>query len=290
MQIYFDATESHGKQPKTQVAILLNLLGTDGFKVYNTLKVSTETVFEILKVLEACCIPRKNQIMEHYKFFTRKQGIDESFETFYTDLRELAKSCDLSTCEEKLLRSQIVLGISNKDVQTSLLREDYSLDKIVKHCRAVEQTEVNRKLVQEDNTKLLFNIETNRGDAKDKNCSTSQESTKNGSSRKDYNNKFVKNKYINKNNILNVKNEKVYVIDECMRCGKLQKINECPGYSKKCGNCGKLNHFKIKCRRNIEDKPRRQVDNIEIEKYVTLDVIECNTLENNRKSHGLIKS
>lgn len=75
-----------------------------------------------------------------------------------------------------------------------------------------------------------------------------------------------------------------------MRCGKSQKINEGPGYGKKCGNCGKLNHFKIKCRKNIKDKPRRQVDIIEIEKYVTLDVIESNTLENNRKSHGLIKS
>lgn len=89
VQIYFDATESHSKKENTQVAILLNLQGSDGLKVYNTLKVKDQTVMEIFKALEEYCIRRKNEIMEHHKFFTLKQCIEESFENLYTDLREL---------------------------------------------------------------------------------------------------------------------------------------------------------------------------------------------------------
>jgi len=55
VQIYFDATESHKKRQETQVAILLNLLGPDALKIYNTLKPKENTAFEVLKALEAYC-------------------------------------------------------------------------------------------------------------------------------------------------------------------------------------------------------------------------------------------
>lgn len=56
-------------QKKMRVAILLNLLGTDGLKVYNTQKIPEVTIFEILKALEAYCIPRKNEVMENIIHF-----------------------------------------------------------------------------------------------------------------------------------------------------------------------------------------------------------------------------
>ncbi|VVC46072.1 Hypothetical protein CINCED_3A006435 [Cinara cedri] len=162
LQIFFDATECHMTKEATQVTILLNLLGSDGLKVYNALKVKNETVCEILNALESYCISRTNEIMEHYLFFTRNQGADEPFENFYTDLKQLIKTCGFDQFEEKLLRIQIVLGISNKDVQTSLLMEDLSLERVVNECRAAEQTENNRKVIQGDNTNLLFNVETSQ--------------------------------------------------------------------------------------------------------------------------------
>ncbi|VVC26082.1 Protein-tyrosine phosphatase-like,Dual specificity phosphatase, catalytic domain,Tyrosine [Cinara cedri] len=163
-QIFFDATECHMKKEATQVAILLNLLGPDGLKVYNTLKVKNETVCKILNALESYCISRKNEIMGQYLFFTRNQGAEEPFENFYTDLKQLIKTCGFDQFEEKLLRIQIVLGISNKDVQTSLLREYPPLERMVNHWRAPEQTKLNRKVIRENNTtsKSLFNIEINQ--------------------------------------------------------------------------------------------------------------------------------
>jgi hypothetical protein len=149
VQIYFDATESHLKKESTQVAILLKLLETDGLKIYNTLKVTNNTIMEILKALEAYCISRKNETMELHKFFTLKQADGETFDRYYADLRELVKSCELGNCEDKLLKTQIILGICDKDLQAKLLREDLDLEKIVKHCQAVEQSEINHKLIQE---------------------------------------------------------------------------------------------------------------------------------------------
>lgn len=48
--------------------------------------------------------------MELYKFFSRKQMEGEQFDKFYADLREQVKSCGLGPCEDKLLKSQVILG------------------------------------------------------------------------------------------------------------------------------------------------------------------------------------
>jgi len=57
-------------------------------KMYNILKSKENTVYKVLKALEAYCIPRTNKTMELYKFFSRKQIEGEQFDKFYADLRE----------------------------------------------------------------------------------------------------------------------------------------------------------------------------------------------------------
>jgi len=47
----------------------------------------------------------------------------EQFDKFYADLRELVKSCGLGSCEDKLLKSQVILGIADRDLQIRLFRE-----------------------------------------------------------------------------------------------------------------------------------------------------------------------
>ena len=48
------------------------------------------------------------------------------------DLRKLIKGCDFDQAEEKILKTQIVLGIFDKETQARLLRDDLKLMKIVK--------------------------------------------------------------------------------------------------------------------------------------------------------------
>lgn len=41
-----------------------------------------------------------------------------------------------------------MIGLYNKELQGRLLRENVELDKIVKQCQAIEQAEINRKLLK----------------------------------------------------------------------------------------------------------------------------------------------
>lgn len=96
--------------------------------------------------------------MEHYKFFTRKQdSYYETFDKLYADLRNIIKNYSFQKTEDSLLRTQIVLGIRDKDLLAKLLCEDLDLNKVVWHYLATEQAEINRKLlVQESETKIDF--------------------------------------------------------------------------------------------------------------------------------------
>jgi len=158
VQIYFDATEVHLKKPSTQVAIILNLLGPEALYIYNTLKPKENTVIEVMKALEEYCISRRNQTMELYKFFTRKQLEGENIDKFYSDLRDQAKACELGVCKDKLLKSKLILGVADRDLQAQLLRDDLALERVVRQFQAKEQMEINRKLVQ-DEVKLVYNID-----------------------------------------------------------------------------------------------------------------------------------
>jgi len=113
IEIYITATETDTKSKGVQVARLLNLMGADALKVYNTLitdKDKDTEVSGILEKLEKYCSPRVNEIMAHYKFFTAKQN-EDPFDVYLTHLKELVKPCNFGTMETKLLKTQIVLGI-----------------------------------------------------------------------------------------------------------------------------------------------------------------------------------
>ncbi|KAF0714708.1 Integrase catalytic domain-containing protein, partial [Aphis craccivora] len=61
VEVYFMATETYKKTKEVQVARLLNLLGPDGLKLFNTFKIEEITVEAIFKSLEEYCVPKKNE-------------------------------------------------------------------------------------------------------------------------------------------------------------------------------------------------------------------------------------
>ncbi|VVC37521.1 Hypothetical protein CINCED_3A013109 [Cinara cedri] len=87
--------------------------------------------------------------MEHYTFFTRKKSFNESFYTFYADLWNLVKSCGIGEVENKLL------GTNNVDLQSKLLREDYTIEKLVSYCQAIEQAKINKQILLQNNKREL---------------------------------------------------------------------------------------------------------------------------------------
>lgn len=150
--------------------------------------------------LEDYCTPKKNEVMELFRFFFEKADC-EPFDKYYTDLKQLIRTCGLGDAEDKILRAQIVLRLYDKEVQARLLRENLTLPKVVNFCQATEQAERNQKIVQEKN-KQLYKIKQLR--QPDHNTGRRHQKVEEDNTRnKD---KFVKN---------------------CYKCGRSHKWNDC---------------------------------------------------------------
>lgn len=50
--------------------------------------------------------------------------------------------------KNKLLRSQIIIGLYDKNIQTKLLNENFELDQVVKCSQVTEQNEKKRQIIQ----------------------------------------------------------------------------------------------------------------------------------------------
>lgn len=216
VEVYFKDAKMYKKPKIIQVVCLLNLLGSDGLKLYKTLKGEKETVQTIFKCLEVYCALGKDNSEEQRNYFTRKQGENEAFDKFYADLCELIKSCSFGKAEETMLRTSVILGIKNKDHQFNLLHNYLPLTEVVKYCQAVEQTKPHHHLVQKENssgTQVNGNNELQTSNNVDT-----------GEHKKNIVNKII-----------------------CRKCARYHLKNACPAYAKNCKICGKLNHFAVRC-------------------------------------------
>ncbi|XP_022162181.1 uncharacterized protein K02A2.6-like [Myzus persicae] len=259
--IYFKATETDKKDTGVQVARLLNLLGHDGLKLYNTIKKEDpETVDTILKALEIYCIPKTNEIIEHFNFFNRKQGEGEQFDIWYTDLKKLIKGCNFGDAEDKMLRTQIVLGVFDKETQTRLLRDDVGLVKIVAYCQSIERAESNRRMLSstKEVDKVVhgvgFKSKWGTEDIEKRNNSKQSQWKRNNAN--DHQTETTEDK------------GKMGSQINCNRCGLRHMYRECPAYGKNCRNCSGFNHFAIMCKKKkqvYEKNIKKKAQEIRVE-------------------------
>lgn len=175
------------------------------------------------------------------------------------------------------MRTQIVLGISDKDLQGKLLREDLNLDKVVRHSQATEQAEINRTLlVQENENKIDVIEKKNSNNFNSTNYHRKKQQQENVSEQfgREHSKKMSKEK----------SNVKTYKFN-CYKCGKVHGINECPAYNRICNTCGNKNHFALMCKnkaksenKKYEKRENNQVNTVEKEnevyEYLCLDEVE----------------
>ena len=89
------------------------------------------------------CNPKVNETVERYRFFTRDQGSDENVESYLTDLKMLASSCNFGDIRDSLIRDRLVCGTNSSARRERLVREEkLTLDTCLHICRA---TELSRK-------------------------------------------------------------------------------------------------------------------------------------------------
>lgn len=218
------------KQPQDyRTAMLLNCIGTEALKVYNGFTFEAEpTVDAVIEKFDQHIIGTVNETYERYKFNSRQQAIDESFDAYLTTLRCLKKSCNFCQClGDTLLRDRIVTGIRDDEVRKKLLEvQDLTLKRCVDICRAYEATGARMKLMAgKSTTSEVHGIQ----DHKKKKHSQEPRSDKDKTG-KDGEKKFH---------------------PRCKFCGRSHEMKKesCPAWGKTCTACNGRNHFQNVCKK-----------------------------------------
>jgi hypothetical protein len=104
VMLYMDLAHANKPEPY-KVKMLKYLLGVVGRQVYDTLIFTDDepnhTLQDVVTAFDNLCNPKKNETVERYKFFTRHQGNGETFESYSTELRVLAATCNFGELEDR---------------------------------------------------------------------------------------------------------------------------------------------------------------------------------------------
>lgn len=120
---YFIANKLKDESVEVRNANFYALLGRDGKKVINHLKISDEVRGNLDAVTAALTLhyaPSKNKTFERCKFHQTKQQNHEHFEDFLQNLRTQVKKCGYGSNDDEFVMDQIVVGIHSDDTREKL--------------------------------------------------------------------------------------------------------------------------------------------------------------------------
>ncbi|GBM62804.1 hypothetical protein AVEN_19794-1 [Araneus ventricosus] len=163
LENYLLATEKDERADKIKIAILLNLLGSEGLEIFNTFKFeppeSQKNYSEVLKKFEEYCSPRQNIVYERYKFFSCVQQEGQAIECYITQLKTLASTCEFEEQENGLIRDRIVLGIGDNGLKERLLRESgLGLEKAIEIVRSAETSREQLSSMKEETAATVNSV------------------------------------------------------------------------------------------------------------------------------------
>ncbi|GFT64887.1 transposon Tf2-9 polyprotein [Nephila pilipes] len=125
LENYLLDTEKDKRADKIKIAILLNLLVSEGLEMFITFKFKSPefktNYSEVLQNFEDYCSPRQNVVYERYKFFSCVQLQGQSIESYVTHLKTPACTCEFTEQENGFNRDRIVLGIKDNRLEERLL-------------------------------------------------------------------------------------------------------------------------------------------------------------------------
>ena len=229
--LYVDLTipGEEDKDAKKKVKLFCYLVGESGRELLDTLMgdepMSAWTLEGIISKFDDHCNPSINETVERYRFFTRNQSGSETIDSYVTELKLLAKTCNFGTLRDSLIRDRIVCGLNDASMRERLLREKkLELDVCVQLCRAAELSRENCRTIAGPTMEEEVHAVSGGGAA-----------------RQNYTRNTV----------------------ECKFCGRTHERDKrkCPAFGKKCKTCGKDNHFSIVCR-SVPEKNKKRVHNV----------------------------
>ena len=157
-------------------------------------------------------------------------------DSYNTRLRQLAKTCEFSNIEKEI-KEHTILTCSSNSLRRRALRENLTLDALLKLGRALELSEEQTRQAEKA--------------AADVNATETKGSHRPGRSRQrnehSSQSRFRRSQSHNRQNS-NKRNSKP---GKCGNCeGYAPHRNPCPARGKSCNACGKIGHFAHVCRTN----------------------------------------
>ena len=231
---YEIASRLSSQSSELRTATLLTCIGPDVLDIYDGLPFTDEAektnVDKVIEPLEAYFIGETNEIYEAYLFNQRVQEVGESFDSFLTALRTLAKTCNFGSMQDRMIRDRVVVGIKENSTRKKLLIETkLTLNKCIDICRANENTA--KQLKDMTQTEEVSAINTGKPP--------------------------------NERPVQTKPPQKI----KCKFCHRfhLRKKELCPAWQHKCSACGEMNHFSAACRnpKTNQQQQKKRVHNVE---------------------------
>lgn len=248
---YLKATELDKKDEYLQCAQLLQYIGDEGLRVFNTFKFiqsEKDKIDPLIRKFKEFFQPKKNLTYERYRFINRKQMDGEKIQQYVTDLKNKARNCELGDLEDSLTCSVLISGLISVELKQRLLEDDeIDLAKAIRICQSVEESKKQEKEMTEGvevcsirstsffsrpgpSGRTSQSIQTSQNQQRQiKEPATVQATNQNF---------FGHNSYQPGQRYGN----------SCFRCGYQHIKGKCPAIGKQCGVCGGYNHFKKMCK------------------------------------------
>lgn len=252
---YLQANKISGEQEAVKVAHLKSAIDLECDELIESLNLENVTVDKILKALTEHYEPKKNVTMAQYLFFKAEQGIQD-FMSYYATLIKLAKDCEFGDVEKSIMKTRIIIGIKDEELQQRLLRNTTSsLEEIVQFCKNSEEATKNQNIIKtkSHNDETVHRVSRSRYQNNFRHNSSNSRSYRSPtpSHSRSYRspNKY-KHKSPNK------------FSQSCSRCDVKHKPGMCPAYNHSCNRCNRRGHFASKCKTSKQSWRSRSTSNV----------------------------
>ncbi|XP_033745588.1 uncharacterized protein K02A2.6-like [Pecten maximus] len=248
-----------GKTEPEKCAYLMIWAGEKGRNMFTTWNLTEDQQKELkyyYEHFEQYVKPRSNVIYNRYKFHSKTQGENETFEQFTTQLQISVRDCNYENSDE-MVRDRIVIGVRNSKIREKLINigNELTLNKALDIARTHELSHAQAKSMSGEDARV--------------HSITKAKSTSNYKSKR-------------APTVAKVKE------NTCTRCGYSytgsSRHENCPAFGKTCLKCQGKNHFAKLCKtKNFKIKKKivhaLDQESSEDEFYVGYLETEINSLQ-----------
>ncbi|RUA04044.1 MAG: hypothetical protein DSY43_07205, partial [Gammaproteobacteria bacterium] len=220
---YAIVTNLDSQREEYRKAVFLCTIGQSALEIYNSFQYADgedpDNLDTIIAKYDEHFTGEINETYERFQFNKRVQQAGETFESYLTEVRNMAKTCNFCKCMvDSLIRDQLVLGIRDDSARTRLLQErKLDLKRCIDICRSTESainqlgaiTEQQTSVYKVEKAKERFRPRENRQ-----------------KSQRDYRREPREAK--------------------CKFCTTVHPFKKelCPAWGKRCNVCGEKNHWR----------------------------------------------